>query len=114
MVYINRDCNHFVSDMKAAGYEVEHYCGRLCYEGPAVRCTKCQYQSIERATSVQLQSDHVGGANLVVYPVRCGNTPNKKRDKRALLERWRKENRLRLEGMASRSVWPTPRSGTSF
>ncbi len=100
MRYINRDCNQFVSDMKAAGYEVENYSGRLCYEGPAVRCAKYRYQSIERATSVPLQTDRVGGANLVVYPVRCGNTPNRKRDKRALLERWRKENRLRLDGMA--------------
>ena len=37
MIYDNFDCNQFVLDMKYAGYETEHYCGRLLYEGPAVR-----------------------------------------------------------------------------
>jgi hypothetical protein len=107
-VYINSDCNQFVSDMKAAGYDVEHYCGRLFYEGPAVRCAKYRYQSIERATSVKLQTVRVGGSNLVVYPIRSGNTPNKKKsDKKALLEEWSKEDRLRLEEMAC----PTKRLG---
>jgi len=107
-VYINSDCNQFVSDMKAAGYDVEHYCGRLFYEGPAVRCAKYRYQSIERATSVKLQTVRVGGSNLVVHPIRSGNTPNKKKsDKKALLEEWSKEDRLRLEEMAC----PTKRLG---
>jgi hypothetical protein len=114
-MYINRDCNQFVSDMKAAGYEVEHYRGRLCYEGPAVRCAKYRYQSIERATSVQLQTDRLDDANLVVYPIRSGNAPNKKgRDKKTLLEAWRKESRLRLEAMAPRSKRPATRSDTRF
>ncbi len=93
--------------MKAAGYQVEHYRGRLCYEGPAVRCAKCRYQSIERATSVQLQTDRLDDANLVVYPVRSGNAPNKNgRDKMTLLEAWRKENSFRLEEMPPRSKPP--------
>ena len=114
-MYINSECSRFVSDMKAAGYEVEHYCGRLCYEGPAVRCAKYRHQSIERATSVQLQTDCVDDANLVVYPVRSGNAPNKKsRDKKTLLEAWRKEHRLRLEEMPPRSKRPFTRSDTHF
>jgi len=113
-VYSNKECNQFVSDMKAAGYAVEHYCGRLCYEGPAVRCAIHRYHSIERATSVPLQTDRSDDANLIVYPVRCGNTPNRIRDKRALLEQWRKESRLRLEEKALRSRRPGKQSEMRF
>lgn len=76
MEYINRECNQFVKDMRKAGYVVEpHYCGRLCYEGPAVHCKQGVCATVERATSIQLQhyteNDHV-----VVYPVRNHNSPN--------------------------------------
>lgn len=113
-MYSNKECNQFVSDMKAAGYQVEHYLGRLCYEGPAVRCAKSHYQRIERATSVPLQTDRADEGNLVVYPVRCGNTPNRRIDKRALLEQWRKESRLRLEEKALRSRRPGKQSEMRF
>ncbi len=114
-MYTNSDCNQFVSDMRAAGYEVEHYRGRLCYEGPAVRCAKYRYQSIERATSVQLQTDRLDDENLVVYPVRSGNAPNKKgRDKKGLLEAWRKETSLRLEDRVPPSKRPAARSDIRF
>jgi len=76
MEYKNRECNQFVNDMRKAGYAVEpYYRGRLCYEGPAVRCKQNIYATIERATSVQLQH-YTENDQVVMYPVRNHNSPN--------------------------------------
>ncbi len=76
MEYKNRECNQFVDNMRKAGYVVEpYYCGRLCYEGPAVRCKQSICATVERATSVQLQH-HTENDQVVMYPVRNHNSPN--------------------------------------
>lgn len=76
MEYKNRECNQFVDDMRKAGHAVEsYYRGRLCYEGPAVRCKQSMCATIERATSIQLQH-YTENDQVVMYPVRNHNSPN--------------------------------------
>lgn len=73
--YDSKDCNQFVEDMEAAGFEVEHYRGRFYWEGPAVRCDRDSYQDVIRATKVRLQEDDMG-LGAIVYPQRSGKLQN--------------------------------------
>lgn len=63
--YTNPDHIQFVSDMEAAGLEVEHYHGRFMWEGPAVRVDDLQDAMSE--TKVRVQYDNMG-LGWIVYP----------------------------------------------
>lgn len=70
--YDNEVCNRFVRDMEAAGFRVEHYRGRMFWEGPAVRTTEdYDEDDIVRATEVPLQRDDMG-LGAIRYPRRGG------------------------------------------
>lgn len=71
MKYDNDTCNKFVEECENAGFEVEHYRGRFYWTGPAVRCENSDYQTLVRATSMELQHDSMG-LGMIVYPVRSG------------------------------------------
>jgi len=73
--YSNKECNQFVEDMEAAGYEVRHYEGRSFWKGPAVVTDNENgdtLQDVIRATDVRLQWDQMGRCDLIVYPVARG------------------------------------------
>ena len=57
----------FRRDMRSAGYEVIEYRGRNFYSGPAVRCERGESQDVMRATTIRVQTDHLG-LGLIVYP----------------------------------------------
>lgn len=72
LIYNNQTCNLFVKECEDAGYEVEHYHGRFCWEGPAVRVeSTTEYHDLIRATTMDLQSDNLG-LDMIVYPVITG------------------------------------------
>jgi hypothetical protein len=60
----------FVEELTAAGFKAQlgHYRGRNYYEGPAVEVDRIDEQAVIRATSMRLQSDHMGRDGLVLYP----------------------------------------------
>lgn len=68
MNYTNEIYNKFVKDMTKAGFNVEDYCGRNFYNGPAVIVEADEFQDVCAATKVRLQSDSMGKTGLVVYP----------------------------------------------
>lgn len=57
--------NQFQQDLEAAGYSVEHYCGRFFYRGLAVRTH--DVQEVIRATQVPVPWDNLG-LRWIVYP----------------------------------------------
>jgi hypothetical protein len=63
--YSRVDVVQFVRDMRIAGLEVMHYCGRFGWEGPAVTVDDLQISFY--ATKVKLQWDGMG-LGWVVYP----------------------------------------------
>ena len=74
--YTNTECRRFVYDMERKGFAVFNYKGRFFYEGPAITCHKHLYHEVIKHTKVQLQHDEMGKTDIVVYPVRNGNSPN--------------------------------------
>lgn len=72
LFYDNDVCNQFVRDMENAGFTVEHYRGRMFWEGPAVRTTRdYDEDDIVRATEVRLQRDDMG-LGAIRYPHQRG------------------------------------------
>jgi hypothetical protein len=61
----------FIEDMEKSGFKTHFYKGRNFWKGPAVVTSiknGIDLQRITRSTDVQLQSDHLGKEDLVVYP----------------------------------------------
>ncbi len=111
LIYNNLDCNQFVLDMKKAGFEIEHYYGRLLYEGPAVRVSLNNAFRVTRATEIDTQLYEESDGSMMVYPVRNGNYTEARRKNEKLVRVITDTpvaSRVRIEG-----AWHDRRTGTT-